>query len=168
MVPPIIVEPPVPVREESSAAMEALAITLGTAGALLADDATVIGVLDDPAIPVVLVVGAVVVGCLLLAEALSDGTEDLYDPANADHDRNPAADKKLSKGEIDMLKDRGFNIHSLKGKHGKRLGEIDLRMQKGTSISNLLVEKVQANQRLSTSRTFKQCVPIKLNWICES
>ncbi len=112
--PPIIVEPPVPVREESSAAMGALAITLGAAGALLADDATVIGVVDDPAIPVVLVVGAVVVGCLLLAEALSDGTEDLYDPANADHDRNPAADKKLSDGEIRKLKKRGFDIHDVK------------------------------------------------------
>jgi len=65
---------------ETSLAAEVALGTLGTAGVLVADDVTVVGVADDVAIPVVLVVGLVAAGAIALWE-LFDEDEPVLSPA---------------------------------------------------------------------------------------
>jgi hypothetical protein len=59
---------------------------------------------------------------------VSESTPGIPDP----DDRDPAKDKKLSKGEIRKLKDAGYDIHDLKG--GKGASRYDLFKDKQGNV----------------------------------
>lgn len=123
--PPIIIEPSQVADAGTDMEVPAaiLATTFAIDATLLADDVTIVGVVDDVAIPFVTVIGllaaaAVAIWILANQDSGAEGLE-FDDPT-----RNPAQDNPLSKGDIKKLEDAGFNIHGLKG--GKNTGPIDL------------------------------------------
>ena len=112
-------------RKKSDAAGTVAKATAAVVGVLVVDDATVVGVADDIAIPPVLLTGLVLTGIAGIYDAIVNSDE-----VNENSQRNPAQDKPLTKGEIEKLKQNGWD-HSDKGKSG---GKTDLYKDRDGNI----------------------------------
>jgi RHS repeat-associated protein len=128
--PPGTLAPPTATQSTGTQTTLAGSIVAGGMAAavvLAADDVTVLGVADDPAIPVV-VVGALVIGGLVWAWDAVFNSDDAGLEENVE--RNPAQDKPLTKGDIEKLQENGWT-HRDKGDNG---GKTDLYKDKQGNV----------------------------------